>query len=201
MKSSLKISLLLSFTMLTSCSRYYVYHTSCGKNVNNTESEYVYENDTVKIAYDFWDNHGKMSFSIYNKLNIPIFVDWKNSALIINDNKYAYWEEKEIKKGHSSNVSYKGISSGSENSTTIKVERVTSMPPHSKMKKLSADKLTNPKRDASKMTFRNFIALSTNEDVKNDAYVDNEFSVTQVETIKGIFNNKIVSKKFFYTTH
>jgi hypothetical protein len=201
MKNAIKISLLISYTFLSSCSKYYLYHTDGGKNIHNTTSEYFYEDDTLKIIYDFWDNKGKMSFSIYNKLSIPIFIDWKNSAMIINDNKYAYWVDKEIRKGHSVRYSNSGSSFGNETSIAVKDERVSSMPPHSKMKKTANDKLrkiTNPKIDGFKMTFRNFIALSTNEDVKNDSYIDNEFYVIKVEKLK-----KLPEKngKDFYTIH
>jgi hypothetical protein len=171
--------------------------------MRNTPTEYVYENDTVKIIYDFWDNKGKMSFTIYNKLNIPIFIDWKNSSMIINDNKYAYWEEKEIKNGHSSHVAYHGVSSGSERSTSIKLERVSSLPPHTKIRKTATDKLrkiTNPKIEGFKMTFRNFMAISTNEDVKSDIYVDNEFNVVKVEKLKGLPKGT-KNQKDFYTIH
>jgi len=32
-----------------------------------------------------------MSFAIYNKTNRQLYVDWKNSSLILNDQKLEYW--------------------------------------------------------------------------------------------------------------
>jgi len=33
---------------------------------------WVFENDTVRIVYGFWYKSGILSFSILNKLNVPI---------------------------------------------------------------------------------------------------------------------------------
>jgi hypothetical protein len=181
--------------------RYTLYHTDCNNSINKADSMYVFENDTVRIAYDFWQNKGKMSFSIYNKLGIPIFIDWKNSALIINDNKYAYWVEKETRNGTRKGYVSNSASFSTENSVAVKDERVSSIPPHSKIRKIASDKLrrtVNPKIDDFKMTFRNFIAISTTEDVKLDNYVDNEFVVVKVEKSKKLPMRNL---KEFYTIH
>lgn len=190
---------LLSIILLSSCSRYYAYHANGLGNISNTQDECVYENDTIKIVYDFWQDGGKMSFYLYNKLSIPLFIDWKNSALIINSNKFAYWQDKEIKQGSSTRVAYHGISTGSESSTTVKDERVSSIPPHSKIKKIAPDRLRSnprPKIDGFEMNFRNFLAVSTYEDVKADAYIDNEFKVVNIEESRQMPHK---NKKDFFT--
>ncbi len=201
MKYALRFLPVLLLALLSSCSKYYVYHTgSNSRNVRAAQNEYIYEDDTVKITYDFWCKKGRMSFSIYNKLSIPIFIDWKNSALIINDNKHTYWQEREIKKGHSTYYITSIGSASTESSISVKEERISSMPPRSKIQKIGTDKLYKGKHamNGAGMTFRNFIAISTNEEVKSDAYIDNEFSVTQVEKLvrKPLRNNK-----GFYTKH
>lgn len=110
------------------------------------ENKPVFENDTVKITYWFWSENGVMAFSIYNKLDKPIFIDWKISSCIINDNKLNYWQD-ELETTSSSYYSsyfYKQqnpmlthqteiINSGGSigNSKTIKPERLTSIPPKS----------------------------------------------------------------------
>ena len=59
--------------------------------------EFVYENDTLKITYDFYSDNGTMKFTIYNKTDKPLYFDWKKSAYIINERKFAYWaDEAEI---------------------------------------------------------------------------------------------------------
>lgn len=60
----------------------------------NTKVEndfYVYENETVKVTYQFWHDRGLMSFTVYNKLDAPIYIDWSKSCLINNSTKLNYW--------------------------------------------------------------------------------------------------------------
>jgi uncharacterized protein YcfL len=41
----------------------------------DTDGFYVYENDSLKITYSFWKAKGLMTFSIYNKLKKPLYID------------------------------------------------------------------------------------------------------------------------------
>lgn len=51
-------------------------------NTNLKKDNYlVYENDSIKITYDLWYHHGLVSFVIYNKLDIPLYIDWKKEFL------------------------------------------------------------------------------------------------------------------------
>lgn len=112
----------------------------------NTKIEnncFVYETDTVKITYSFWAEKGILSFAIYNKLDIPLYIDWKKSAYISNSNKLNYWVDEEQSNAISSygNYYYSGPllkagyseSSGTGLTTTtkIKIERITFIPPKS----------------------------------------------------------------------
>lgn len=185
MKNKLFLSLIaISFS---SCTSIYYFHTAADPNIKIEQSMYVYENDTIQIVYDFWTNCGKMSFTVYNKLNIPIFIDWKNSALIVNDNKNVYYVEMETRNGNSVRVSYNGVTSGFEKSVAVKNERVTSVPPRTRIKKELAPlrKNVSPKKEGYTLVFRNFLAFSTYEEVKSDVYIDNGFHVTNVEHLKG----------------
>lgn len=111
----------------------------------NTETEngfFIYENDSIKITYSFWQKKGLVTFGIYNKLNQPIYVDWKKSSYIDNSIKLNYWIEEE--RSNSLNVYgnyyYSGPSLipgnhystiGVNNSVKIKIERITFIPPKS----------------------------------------------------------------------
>jgi hypothetical protein len=72
---------------------------------------YVFENDTLKIVYYFWGEDGVMAFSLYNKTNKPIYIDWKKSTFISNAFKSDYWFDKiTIKSSFAiSNSSYSNI--------------------------------------------------------------------------------------------
>jgi hypothetical protein len=115
-------------------------------NTTNTENEggfFVYETDMLKITYAFWAKKGILSFSVYNKLDQPIYIDWKKSSYIDNSNKLNYWVDEEISKSVSYYGSYfydgpllkpgfsvnEGI--GAAAGSKVKVERITFIPPKS----------------------------------------------------------------------
>ena len=60
-----------------------IYSTS-SNDVNFTGNEYVYENQDVIIYYDLWDNNGNPDFTVYNKTNIPIYINLENCCFIVN---------------------------------------------------------------------------------------------------------------------
>ena len=138
-----KIFILVTGSLLVlSCSKIQVYDTLTN-NSKLTEGYWVFENDSVKLTYEFWANKGIMSFSIYNKVDKPIYVDWKNSSFIYNSNKLNYWvdEEFSVLQSYYGGYYYKGpllkpgyaVNAGVQNSssTTIKPERITFIPPKS----------------------------------------------------------------------
>lgn len=139
-----KILFVACLLFLTSCSKSYIqiFQTNASYQ-KNQDGEWVFESDTVKLTYNFWNETGIMSFSVYNKLNVPIYIDWKNSAFIYNGNKLNYWVDKEETKsiGSYAGFAYKGplIKPGfsynegiqSSATTTTKPERVTFIPPQS----------------------------------------------------------------------
>ena len=108
-------------------------------NSQLVDSNWVSENDTVKITYWFWANFGVVSFAVYNKLNKPIYIDWKNSSFIYNGIKLDYWaEEEKISQSRYSSFYYRGpliyprmVSNESSVSTITKPEKVTFIPPRS----------------------------------------------------------------------
>lgn len=109
----------------------------------DTDGFYVYENDSLKITYSFWKAKGLMTFSIYNKLEKPLYIDWKKSSYIDNSVKLNYWVDEEKTKGLSAYGSYYydgpllkprfaiSSTSGISMSSTVKVERITFIPPSS----------------------------------------------------------------------
>jgi len=108
-----------------------------------------YENDTIQVFYIFWAEKGTMGLFIHNKLNKPLYVDWKKCSFITGTIKHDYWEETTTIKttGDSysnsyantdysiwKNLFYKNTSSstyGFNSSTTqiTKPERITFIPP------------------------------------------------------------------------
>jgi len=118
----------------------HLYETKAMSSSKNQES--LFENDTVKIIYSFWSENGSYSFSVYNKLNIPLYIDWKKSSLVKNNDKLNYWSDEILTKSSSkrnSAYSYFGyslLSSESGFSSSIKPEQVTFIAPKSTVYKI-----------------------------------------------------------------
>ncbi len=188
----------------------------------NDEGFYVYENDTLKITYRFWKDKGIMSFTIHNKADKPIYVDWKKSSYIDNSVKLNYWvdEQQTNSSDYYGSYYYSGplllpgfaISSSGGNSVskTIKVERITFIPPKSnynrsqfyilpilrynmgsKAKTIEVPRNDNPKKktevysltftkDNTPLIFRNFLTVSFSEDFETEFYVDSEFYIEEI---------------------
>lgn len=109
-------------------------------SITEGKDRYVFENDTVRITYSFWANHGQFGFSIQNKLSTPIYVDWKKSNLVYNNAPNVYWTDETVVKTNSvtTGVGFRGsygMSVGSAYKTEESVirpkERITFLPPSS----------------------------------------------------------------------
>lgn len=138
----------LLLTVLLGCSKYQIFDT---KTTDSKIENNVFETDTVKITYYFWEDKGVMAFSIHNKLSKPIYIDWKNSSFIHNGQKFDYWSDEIQTSGSSLTTSksnlafynsyYRGfwynggginsVSVQTSNSNSFKPERITFIPPKS----------------------------------------------------------------------
>ena len=47
----------------------------------------------MTLRYDFASERGQMHITVFNKLNQPLYVDWKRSAFIIGQDKIDYWQD------------------------------------------------------------------------------------------------------------
>jgi len=145
MKSKIFFSTsLLIVIILSSCSKSYVQvFDTATTNTQVKDDCFIYETDSLKITYSFWASKGVMSFAVYNKLDKPLYIDWKNSSFICNDNKFNYWidEMKTNSTSYYGGYSYNGpllrpgstISETIQNSSSssIKPEKVVNIPPKS----------------------------------------------------------------------
>lgn len=137
MKTTGKISLLviavITWVLLGSCAKYVrvIETEGTGKVVKTADKSLIFENDSVKVTYFFFADRGLMSFSVYNKLNTPIYIDWKRSGYMVNGAKYNYYEQ----KSESENMLTANYQSGqkealySQKTTTLYDERISFLPP------------------------------------------------------------------------
>lgn len=147
------VSILLILAQGCVSTRMTIYETG-SDNASRIEEQWVSDNDTVVVRYSFWAEKGLISFAIFNKTDRRIFVDWKNSALVVNDQKIDYWQDEthyqsvSRQRGHGSTSSTTqapttfdwawitrsaGIQLGTSltSGTMVRNERITSIPPQS----------------------------------------------------------------------
>jgi len=88
------------FSLLASCTKYQ-YLTVSGLNVpKNERNELISENDTVRVQYFFKQAEGPVVVRVYNKPSEPLEVDWRKSAIIINDRTLSYYDPNQPFRGH-----------------------------------------------------------------------------------------------------
>lgn len=131
-----KILLLAILIAFSSCKSLVQVMETKTTNTELIDDEYVYENDSIKITYNFWREYGSLKFTVYNKLNKPLYIDWTQSSYINNTVKRNYWvdEENSVSDGYSL---YGYDSNGFPKSKSkiqtksVKPEKVTFIPPKS----------------------------------------------------------------------
>jgi hypothetical protein len=87
----LKLYLLtfLSFS-LSSCLTYQYMTVNSSTTVKNKQNEFVVENDSFRLVYNFRGHDVPINIRVENKLQQPITIDWRQSALIVNDRAISY---------------------------------------------------------------------------------------------------------------
>lgn len=106
---------------ITSCasSTYFQLYKAESESVRLDSDGMFFENEDVKVVYNFWDDAGNSSFLLFNKTNSDIYVDLKKSHLILNGIAHTYFQNRSFSESSSSNFTvggtttsgyYKGIS-------------------------------------------------------------------------------------------
>lgn len=85
---------IIGLLSLSSCSKKYVQVATVKSDILQNDTLLRYENDTFEIVYNLFSENGLLAFTIYNKSNVPLYIDWKRSAYIKGSEKFAYWEDK-----------------------------------------------------------------------------------------------------------
>jgi hypothetical protein len=140
-----------------------------------------YENDTIRIGYMFWSDGGIMGLYIHNKLNRPIYIDWKRTSFIAGSTKHDYWDEnvmiKESGTSDGSAMRIMGVflnnSSFSSITKLTKSERITFLPPGTTIEKTLfriADNLVTLNRSTPKDTL---LVLKQTKWLTEKNYYDN----------------------------
>ncbi len=67
--------------------------------VSLKDNKFVYDTDSLRITYNFQGANGVIRMNIYNKLSVPLYIDWKRSAFIKGKEKFDYWVDEAYFQG------------------------------------------------------------------------------------------------------
>ncbi|NML23061.1 hypothetical protein HHL16_19440 [Pseudoflavitalea sp. G-6-1-2] len=121
------IPLLLLIVSFTGCKSYQYISVNSTQLLRTGNDEFVAENDSVKITYNFNGKNLPVNIRVMNKLDKVMVIDWKRTSLIINDQSYSFFREEKVTRGRAetSTLALSRIAS----SSYTEFRSVTQMPP------------------------------------------------------------------------
>lgn len=96
LKKSILVMLLALFVSTASHAQKYVkvIETQSDQAFKTEGKTMIFENDTLSISYDFWSDRGQVSFTVFNKLDVPLYIDWKKCSFIRRGINHPYYKER-----------------------------------------------------------------------------------------------------------
>ena len=134
MPKSLPIAV-IPFLFCVSCTTYRYSTISSPDLVKNDRNEFVVENDSLKLVYNFYGYRGPVHISIQNKMDVPVYIDWQRSAIIVNDKAIPYVSGEMKIEGNFQGSSYNyqnsgyGVNSGQLQATAVLPPTIDFIPP------------------------------------------------------------------------
>lgn len=129
-----KLIAIVSFcALLSSCktSQMQIVSLECNKLTKDTA--WYYSDSLVKIAYFYYTRGGGIAFLVANVSDKPVFLDGKNSFILVGNKKLAYWQDVEQVNGtlefRNNTHFYKAYDP--INATISRPERIAMIPPKS----------------------------------------------------------------------
>lgn len=94
------VFIVLTSIVNISCSKdFYQVYTLESRDLKLQDNSLTFENSDCQVSYNFWSDGGVVSFAFMNKTDKDIFINMKESFLIINGNAHDYFEEKTYSLG------------------------------------------------------------------------------------------------------
>lgn len=209
----LTLTLAILAMMMSSCSSTYFYSTleTTNYDVEKIDNgDFLFENDSLWIAHCFKGEDAPIQITVFNKLDVPLYVDWNRSALILNNVAHSYvtGETQVYTSTESTTYNYGwGVSDtrGSSESTVVTPKHVDMIPPHTMVSKstlrlaaqfdeINKNKYTKGKlgtTDGTMATIERIKFEQTNTPLRFGSYVS---VYTKPEDLKGF-------RMDFYATH
>jgi len=83
--------------------------------IKNDRHEFVMENDSLRLIYNFSGKSGPIQITIQNKMGVPVYIDWQRSAMVVNDKIKPYMQAEMKIKGRFESTSYQTGRYGANN--------------------------------------------------------------------------------------
>jgi hypothetical protein len=171
--------LLTLLILFTGCARYqYLFVDS--HLYQDDKKEFIAENDTVMLSYSFNGYNFPITISIYNKISVPIYIDWGRSTVVINNYEDAGLFDTDSKTGTIPPKATVVLMSYplkdkffdlDINDPRIKVSLVSGS---LKGVKYTYDENSTP------FYFTNILALTVHDDLSSPAFYENSFWVSDI---------------------
>jgi hypothetical protein len=121
---------------LMSCSKYYINTVSSSNMLKNERTgEFKLETDSVRISYGFSAEDARLNVKVFNKLAVPVYVDWGRSSIIYKGKAIAFVPDKVSLSGNISTSTWndRRLSYGEStiNGSIQTLKEVTFIPPNS----------------------------------------------------------------------
>jgi hypothetical protein len=101
---------------LSACSTYQYMTIDSPQLKKNAQNQFSLENDTLRLTYNINGKGGLLTISIYNKTDQPLFVNWKKSALIRNEQTTSLFDNNILIRGRAYGYTYKNKNFAASNS-------------------------------------------------------------------------------------
>jgi hypothetical protein len=173
------ILFIFCFVLLSGCSKYqYVFidsHLS-----QNEKKEFLVENDTVTIKYSFAGVNFPITLSIYNKLQKPLYIDWGRSVVVLNGIQITGPFDRDGQTNFIAPQSGVTVISNSLRNHFFDLDindpKIKVMLTGGSMKgvRYAYNEKSTP------LSFRNVLALTTNEDFSAPTFYDYSFWVSDI---------------------
>lgn len=129
--------ILLAFS---SCSTYQYLTLDSSQLSKNDKKQFVWENDTLRLIYDFNGPGGPIAVQIFNKTSQPLYVNWKKSAIIRDQHSTSLFDRNVLIDGSVNSVTYHRFGAISASTGTFTAsfslpEGVDFIPPNSAIDK------------------------------------------------------------------
>jgi hypothetical protein len=123
-------SILLIPFLFTSCYTYQYFTLKNDHLQQNNKHEFVLENDTLKITYNFNGKDCPVVISLFNKASKPLLIDWKKSAVIVNDTAISLYSNAYQINGQETGARFGHVYSANLSGKVVGHEETAFIPPN-----------------------------------------------------------------------